>query len=70
VNDCPVIPVLAPRLTFHDRKAFGDMLALPFADGERDSLPSPEDLKYKILLKGILPLFRFTSSSRCLIGTL
>lgn len=34
------------------RKAFGDMLALPFADGERDSLPSPEDLKYKILLKG------------------
>lgn len=52
MNDCPVIPVLAPRLTFLVRKAFGDMLALPFADGERDSLPSPEDLKYKILLKG------------------
>ncbi len=44
------------------------MLALPFADGERDSLPSPEDLKYKILLKGTTP-FLF-SSSRCLIGRL
>lgn len=52
MNECPVISVLKSSLTFHDRKAFGDMLALPFADGERDSLPSPEDLKYKILLKG------------------
>jgi len=35
------------------RKTFGEMLALPFANGEKNVLPSPEELKCKILLKGM-----------------
>jgi len=34
------------------KKTFGEMLALPFANGEKNVLPSPEELKCKILLKG------------------
>ena len=44
--------LLLSRRCMNSRSAFGEMLALPFADGERDRLPSPEELKYKILLKG------------------